>query len=151
MISTDLTAVAREVRIHARPDTIFPFFTDPERMTGWMGTEAQLDARPGGGLYVLVAGRNPARGEFVEVDPPNRVVFTWGWDSPDWSVAPGGSTVEVTLTAEGEGTRVVLVHRDLPSDDAASGHDAGWDHYLARLAVAGGGGDAGPDIGPAAS
>ena len=30
MISTDMTAITREVRIHARPDTIFPFFTDPE-------------------------------------------------------------------------------------------------------------------------
>jgi len=140
--------VTREITVDAPPETVFSFFTDPERMTSWMGTEAELDPRPGGALAVLVAGRNPARGEFVEVDPPHRVVFTWGWESPDWSIAPGGSTVEVTLTAEEGGTRVVLVHRDLPSEDSASGHDAGWDHYLARLAVAGAGGDAGPDTGP---
>lgn len=141
------TAVTREITVAAPPETVFPYFTDADRMTRWMGTEAELDARPGGVVYVNVHGSHVARGEYVEIDAPNRVVFTWGWDTPEAVVQPGTSTVEVTLTPEGEGTKVVLVHRDLP-EGAAEPHGHGWDHYLARLVVAGAGGDAGPDEGP---
>ena len=55
-----------------------------------------------------------ARGEFVELDPPHRLVFTWGWqDNP--VVPPGSTTVEVTLQAIDDGTLVRLVHRGLPT------------------------------------
>jgi uncharacterized protein YndB with AHSA1/START domain len=75
-------------------------------------------------------------------------VFTWGWDNPESVVRPGTSTVEITLTPEGDRTKVVLVHRDLPEGQAGP-HSHGWDHYLARLEIAGAGGEAGPDQGPA--
>ena len=140
-------AVTREITVAAPPETVFPYFTDADRMTRWMGTEAELDARPGGIFRVIVAGAHVGRGEFVEVDPPTRVVFTWGWENPESVVRPGTSTVEVTLTEEGEGTRVVLVHRDLPEDQTEP-HGHGWAHYLGRLEIAGAGGDAGPDRGP---
>ena len=139
--------VTSEIVIGAPPDTVFPYFTDPERMVRWMGTEADMDARPGGAFRILVAGRYAAGGEFVEVDPPNRVVFTWGWEGEGNAVPPGSSTVEVTLTPQDEGTRVVLVHRDLPEDSRAP-HAHGWEHYVQRLAIAASGGDAGPDHGP---
>jgi len=139
--------VTSEVVVGAPPDTVFPFFTDPERMVRWMGTEADIDPRPGGAYRILVAGQYAARGEFVEVDPPNRVVFTWGWEGEGNPVPPGASTVEVTLTPQDEGTRVVLVHRDLPEDSLAP-HAHGWEHYVRRLAIAATGGDAGPDRGP---
>lgn len=143
--------VTREIAVAAPPETVFPYFTDPDRMVRWMGTEAELDARPGGAYRILVGGRFAAVGEYVEVEPPTRVVFTWGWDSQDgMGVAPGASTVEVTLTADGDGTRVVLVHRDLPPESVAP-HGHGWEHYFKRLAVVAAGGDAGPDRGPEGS
>jgi uncharacterized protein YndB with AHSA1/START domain len=144
MISTDMTLVTREVRIHARPDTIFPFFTDPELMVRWMGTSARLDPRPGGICWVDVDGVHVARGEFVEVSSPERVVFTWGWESGDIAVPPGSSTVEVTLVPDGDHTIVRLVHSRLPTD-SANGHAAGWDHYLPRLEIVAAGGDPGAD------
>jgi len=73
-------------------------------------------------------------GEFVEIDPPRRVVFTWGWEGND-AVPPGSSTVEVILTPDGEGTILRLVHRDLPEEQRAE-HDGGWKHFLPRLATA---------------
>jgi uncharacterized protein YndB with AHSA1/START domain len=149
MTAVQTAAVTREVTVAAPPESVFPYFTDPDRMIRWMGTEAELDARPGGIFHVLVRGEHPARGEYVEIDPPGRVVFTFGWDQPDWAVQPGTTTVEVTLTAEAEGTKVVLTHRDLP-EGAVAAHGHGWDHYLARLVTAGAGGDAGPDLGPPA-
>ena len=60
--------VEREVRIAARPETIFPFFTDPAKMVRWKGVHATLDPRPGGIYRVDVTGRNVAKGEYVEVN-----------------------------------------------------------------------------------
>jgi len=68
-----------EVRIQARPETVFEFFVDPEKMKRWKGTEAELDPRPGGTYRVSgIAGGATVVGEFVEIDPPRRLVFTWG-------------------------------------------------------------------------
>jgi uncharacterized protein YndB with AHSA1/START domain len=144
MTPTDTTAVIHEVHIAAEPETVFPFFIDPDKMIQWKGREAELDPRPGGVYRVDVTGEHVARGEYVELDPPHRVVFTWGWEGADAVVPPGSSTVEITLTAQDGGTLVRLEHRDLPEGERAP-HGHGWDHYLERLAVAAAGGDAGPD------
>ena len=138
-------AVALEIQIDAGPDTVFDFFTDPDRMIQWMGRSAELDPRPGGSFRVDINGRNVARGDYIELDRPRRVAFTWGWESQDSPVRPGASIVEVTLEPEGDGTRVRLVHRDLPNEESRAAHRHGWDHYLPRLATAAGGGDAGSD------
>lgn len=81
------------------------------------------------------------RGKFVEVSPPSRVVFTWGFENPDVGVPPGSSTVEVTLEPDGADTYLRLVHRDLPGSESAV-HAGGWEQMLARLAIAATGGDA---------
>ncbi|HMG25533.1 MAG TPA: SRPBCC family protein [Acidimicrobiia bacterium] len=136
--------VEREVRIDAPPDVIFKFFVDPEHMVRWMGVDADLEPRPGGIFRVNVTGQDVARGEYVEVSPNERVVFTWGWEGEGNPVRPGSSTVEVTLVPDGSATVVRLRHQGLPGgpDDP---HAEGWDHYLDRLAVTVGDGDPGPD------
>jgi hypothetical protein len=73
-----------------------------------------------------------ASGEFVEVDPPRRLVFTWGW-SHDPAVPPGATRVVVTLEPENGGTRVVLRHHGLPDDGQRAHHRKGWELYLGRL------------------
>ncbi|MGV1048435.1 MAG: SRPBCC family protein [Solirubrobacterales bacterium] len=138
-------AVEVEVRIAASPETVFDFFTEPDRMIQWMGRSAQLDPRPGGGFRCDIDGDAIASGEYVAVEPPARVVFTWGWEGEDSVTKPGTSTVEVLLAADGDGTHLRLIHSDLPSAESAAKHGRGWRHYLDRLAVAGSGGDAGPD------
>jgi uncharacterized protein YndB with AHSA1/START domain len=143
-VNEERLAVEREVRVEAPPEVVFKFFVDPEHMIRWKGVEATLDPRPGGVYRVNVTGRDVARGEYVEVLPNERVVFTWGWEGEGNAVPPGASTVEVTLVPDGGATIVRLRHFGLPGgvDDP---HGTGWEHYLARLAVAGAGGDAGPD------
>ena len=128
------TAVRREITIAARPETVWEFLVDPDKATRWMGTSASLDARPGGEYRVEVISGNTAVGEFVEVDPPRRVVFTWGWTSGS-PVLPGTTRVVVTLVAEGHGTRVVLRHHGLPADQLDH-HQEGWTLCLDRLAFA---------------
>jgi uncharacterized protein YndB with AHSA1/START domain len=142
-------AVEREVRIAARPETVFEFFTDQEKQLLWMGRRAELDARPGGIYLVEINDQATARGEFVEVDAPRRVVFTFGWDgqeagSGEHGVPPGSSRVEITLEPEGDGTLVRLRHLGLP-EQAREIHGQGWQLYLDRLATAASGGDPGPD------
>ena len=144
MATQDTDAVEQTVRIAARPETVFPFFTDPEKMTQWKGTWATLDPRPGGIYRVNVTGTAIARGEYVEVNPFTRVVFTWGWEGEGASVPPGSSTVEINLTPDGDGTIVRLRHYGLSAEDGAE-HLEGWTHYLGRLSVAAEGGDPGPD------
>lgn len=135
-----------EVTAHiaASPDIVFPYFTDPDRYVQWMGTEATLDATPGGTYRVYLRPGVEALGEFVEVDPPRRLVFTWGWvDHP--VVGPGSTRVEVLLEPDGDGTLVRLLHHDLPGPEAASEHREGWQLYLARLTTVTAGEDPGPD------
>jgi uncharacterized protein YndB with AHSA1/START domain len=138
-------AIEREVRIDASPETVFDFFTDPAKMVRWKGVTATLDPRPGGVYRVQMNEQAVALGEYVEVDPPNRVVFTWGWAGDDALTPPGSSTVEVTFTPDGDGTLVRLVHSGLPSPESAEAHGHGWDQYMPRLAIAAAGGDAGAD------
>ena len=142
-----MAELEREILIDATPETIFPFLTDPDKHVLWEGTEAELDPRPGGTYRVLVAGNYAAAGEFVEVIPNEKVVISFGWDMPDNPIKPGSTTVEYTLHAEGDKTRLRLRHSGLP-DEAVDMHVHGWEHYLSRLATAAAGGDAGPDTGP---
>jgi len=135
-----------EVTVHiaAPPETVFTFFTDPVRYAQWMGSHATLQPVPGGAYRVDMRDGVQAAGEFVEVDPPHRLVFTWGW-THDHAVAPGSTRVVVTLVEEDGGTRVVLHHYDLPDDGQREHHGKGWELYLARLVVRATGGDPGPD------
>jgi uncharacterized protein YndB with AHSA1/START domain len=142
-----MAELTREVMIGASPATIFPFLIDPKQHVRWMGTEAELDPRVGGTYSVLVGGRHPGVGEFVEVVPNERVVFTFGWDEPGHPIPAGSTQIEISLIPDGDKTLVRLVHSGLP-DDAVSDHTVGWDNYLQRLATAVGGGDPGPDIIP---
>ena len=142
-----MAQLVREIMIEATPETIWPFLTDPAKHVEWDGTVAEIDPRPGGVYRVLVAGQFQSAGEYLEVVPMTKVVFTFGWEQDGHPISPGSTTVEITLHPEGGKTRARLVHRGLP-DDAVEAHAGGWAHYLERLAVRAGGGDPGPDRGP---
>lgn len=139
------TAVEVETRIAASPETVFEFLTDPDRMVQWMGRSAELDARPGGAFRCDINGRDIASGEYVALEPARRAVFTWGWEAEDAVTEPGASTVEILLEPDGDGTHLKLIHRDLPSAEAAARHGQGWEHYAERLATVAAGGDPGAD------
>jgi len=140
-----MAELEREILIDASPETIFTLLTDPQAHLRWLGTEVELDPRPGGVYRVLVAGQHQSGGEFVEVIPNEKVVFTFGWDVEGNPIRPGSTTVEYTLHPEGDKTLVRLRHSGLP-DDAIGDHTQGWDRYLDRLSIAASGGDAGPDV-----
>jgi uncharacterized protein YndB with AHSA1/START domain len=119
-------------RIAAPPEAVFPFLVEPERMMRWIGTDARLTPTPGGEFWLNMNDTDIAVGTFTEIDPPNRVVFTWGWQGSD-DVPPGSSTVSIDLTVDGSDTIVELRHSDLPDGLRARHHD-GWGNFLALLA-----------------
>ncbi len=133
-----------QTRIGAPPEVVFAYFVDPDLYRRWKGTTAELDARPGGLYRVLMPSGDRVRGEYVEVEPPHRVVFTWGFEGSA-DLPPGSSTVEITLEADGDGTIVRLRHDRLPTDVSREQHAIGWRHYLKRLAVVATGAEPGPD------
>ncbi|MFZ0249059.1 MAG: SRPBCC family protein [Acidimicrobiales bacterium] len=123
--------VTASVRVAAPPHVVFPYFTDPALAVKWIADAASLDPRPGGTFSLDVRG-NPARGEFMEVDPPRRVVFSWGIEGRG-DFPPGSSTVEVVFQPDGDDTIVSLTHRDLPTEDHRSSHRRGWGEFLGLL------------------
>jgi uncharacterized protein YndB with AHSA1/START domain len=130
------------IEIEAPPEVVFEHLVEAERMVSWMGQHAQLRPVPGGEFAVDINGYL-IRGEFLEVDPPHRVVVSWGMAGTE-DLPPGSSQVEFTLAPSATGTTLTLVHSGLP-DTRATGHAAGWANYLTRLRSAASGIDPGPD------
>ena len=125
----DGIVVATE-RVHASPTVVFSYFTDPSLLMTWIAEQAEIEPRPGGRFYLEI-GTVSLQGTYLVVDPPHRVVFTWGV-AGDRTLPAGSSTVEVVLTPEGEETIVVLTHRGLRGSQLDK-HCTGWADQLARL------------------
>lgn len=133
--------VALEVYIDAEPAVVYEFFVDAEKLCRWLAVEAELDPRPGGRCSQIHegaargGGRCEMRGEYVVVDPPCRVSFTWGFVDSAVAVPVGSSIVDVQLTPTGSGTTVRLEHRHLHGPEIDE-HRQGWNVMLSRLARA---------------
>src|SRR5919107_2639621 len=93
--------IEHEVMIAAPPELVFAFLTIPELYARWMGREATLDPRPGGIYRCVVHDRATVVGEYVVVEPPNHIEFTWGFEGGT-DVPPGSSRVSITLTPVAE-------------------------------------------------
>lgn len=132
--------------VSAPPSVVYEYLTESSKWARWQGSQATIEARPGGTFLMRMPDGSSARGEFVELVPEKRVVFTWGWiDHP--GLPPGSSTVEIEIRPVEEGSMVTITHRGLPADEIQI-HIIGWDHYLPRLAAAAEGAKVPPDRGP---
>jgi uncharacterized protein YndB with AHSA1/START domain len=87
-ITPEQDAVVAEVFIAAPPERVFQAITDPTQTPKWWGqqgmyrvTEWQADLRPGGKWRSIGVGADGSsfhvEGEYLEVDPPRRLVHTW--------------------------------------------------------------------------
>lgn len=146
---TEALVVQREVQVGAPPSTVFALLTDPDKILRWIGTEAKVDARPGGMYLVNVGGTSMARGTFTEVIPVHRLAYSFGWEGND-KIPPGSTVIEIDLIEKDRGTLVRWTHTGLPDVGEVAEHARGWAHYLERLALIGSGGDPGPDVPPTA-
>jgi uncharacterized protein YndB with AHSA1/START domain len=130
----DLTgAIEITQRIEAPPEIVFAYLTDSQRFKRWMGVGAELDPRPGGRYRIDVDGEHIASGEYQVVEPPSRLVMSWGWEGHP-TVPPGSTIVEITLTPEQDATVLRLRHLGLPSEGERREHTDGWERYAGKLA-----------------
>lgn len=126
-----MAEIREEIHIEAPPETVFRYFTESDALVAWMGERADLDPRPGG-RFELTFLKMTVLGEYLELDPPRRVVFSWGHVGSA-ELPPRASRVEVDLEPQAGGTRVRLVHSGIASADEREKHGRGWQHYLPRL------------------
>jgi uncharacterized protein YndB with AHSA1/START domain len=134
---TDPTAIRVERMFRAPAQEVFAAWTSPEMLRRWYGPGedwdtplAQLDLRVGGRLRVAMRAPDGevvgGEGEYREIDPPRRLVFTWTWDRPE--AGEGAQLVEVDFTDNRDGTTtVVLTNRGLRDAESRESHRDGWD------------------------
>jgi uncharacterized protein YndB with AHSA1/START domain len=133
-VGPDSDEVVVEVVVQAPASLVFRMFTEAELLVRWIGIAATVEPERGGLFRFELLPGEFCSGRYVEVVPPRRVVFTWGWESGALPVSPGSTTVQVDLMEHDGATAVRLTHRGL---DAAMRpmHAEGWVRYLARLAA----------------
>ena len=122
----------RTVTIQAVPETVFRFFTDTARWAKWWGAGSTIDARPGGDVYMKHPGGVESRGQVIEIDPPRRLVFSYGFVGGK-PIPEGASRVTIQLEPRPEGTRLTLTH-ELADAIARDEHVQGWRFQLSLFA-----------------
>jgi len=131
-LAGDAKVVVRRV-VPAKRQLVWELWTDAERMPKWIldGGSATLDLRVGGkySLDMHYQGKSyPHNGEYLEITPPERLVFTWLSASTNWEP----SIVTVELKDLGGKTEIVLTHEGLPTQSAAD-HRGGWEEIIGWL------------------
>ena len=124
--------------------TLWRALTDPNAWMEWFGagyatpTKTEADVRPGGAWRIEMRGNDSGNeivlfGNYVDVDEPNSVSFTWAW-----AAAPerGDSLVTYKLSPADEAgkTSLLLTHERLPDTDIRDSHAMGWTGTMELLA-----------------
>jgi uncharacterized protein YndB with AHSA1/START domain len=135
-------ATSVEVRrtIRAPQQRVFDAWTKPDEVKRWHSPgpsvvrEADMDLRVGGAWSLLMHNAQGedhwVRGVYREVDPPRRIVYTWGWDTPGRAT---NTVVTVEFHDRGGSTEVVVRHDGLATADDRERHTMGWEAGLGKL------------------
>jgi glutathione S-transferase len=88
-----------------------------------------VDLRVGGRYRVEMHGEDSGdvmvlTGEYREIVPPEKLVFTWTWAQGD--MAGVETVVSITLKPKPGGTELALTHAGLPTPKATQMHEMGW-------------------------
>jgi uncharacterized protein YndB with AHSA1/START domain len=136
-----------ERRLKAKPGDVFAAWVEPEQIAQWFGPEGmtvpdhKIDARVGGSWLVTMRGPDgqdrTVSGVYREIEPPNRLAFTWAWHNDG---KRGHETeVVVELKPDGGGTLLQLTQRTFETTNDRDMHNMGWSssfNDLARLVEA---------------
>ena len=128
--------------INAPRDQVYAAWTDPAQLRQWFGPEKVqtrdliADARVGGkfrwDLTNSEGEKMTCLGEYRELQPGKKIVFTWQWDDDeDWKNHT--SVVTVELSDRDNGTELRLIHEQLPNEASRDGHTEGWNSALDKL------------------
>ena len=125
--------VEQEIEIKAPAEIVFELLTDAQGLLEWIAVEAQSEASVGGRIRWRHENGAVMSGRFVEISPPTRVVFTYGWEEGGPDVPPESTMVEIQLEERNGVTHLRLVHSLLPAATAGE-HRSGWGWFLKKLA-----------------
>jgi uncharacterized protein YndB with AHSA1/START domain len=128
--------------INAPPARVYAAWTDPAQLKQWWGPEGvrtrnfAADTQAGGkyrwNLINQEGEEMSVFGEYLELVPGKKIVFTWKWDDDDvWENR--NSIVTVELSDREGGTELLLKHEQLPSEESRDRHNDGWNSVLDRL------------------
>jgi len=115
-------------------ERVWRALTDPAALAAWFwpqrfATTTEVDLRVGGRYRIDGTAVGMAvSGEYVTVEPPNKLVFTWRWDGE-----PGETLVTIELTPVAAGTELALRHERFTDDATRDSHAQGWHDCLDRL------------------
>jgi len=127
--------------VPASREAVFSAWTDPDSVRRWFGApdtsipRADLDVRVGGDYRIEMEsplGTASVFGTYIEVERPERLVYTFCWEGLPAPIAETQVTVE--FHDRGAATEVVLTHERQPSRAAHEWHRWGWTHSLERFA-----------------
>ncbi len=103
---------------------------------GWTFTSEHMDFSRTGPWHADMTSEDGTRyklsGEVTKVTPPNMIGFTWAWHDPD-DVRGSESHVTFSVVETAKGSKLIVDHRELPSDEIAARHENGWRGPLGRL------------------
>jgi uncharacterized protein YndB with AHSA1/START domain len=120
----------RSIVIHAPRGTVFSYFTDTERWARWWGQGSTIEPRAGGAVHIVHPGGVQVAGEVLEIDPPSRIVFSYGYVSGS-PMPAGASIVTLQLEDDREGTRLTLSHAFAEEHEQVRNDMAqGWRYQL---------------------
>jgi uncharacterized protein YndB with AHSA1/START domain len=137
-----LTATKTETSVVIRrnfpfsQDKLWAAWTEPEAMKKWfhpgadlLTPEAEVDLRVTGD-YHLQIHKSHVHGEYQEIDPPHKLVFTWYWR--DFEHLTTLVTVEFVALGTAE-TEVILTHERFENTEERDNHEWGWYGCLDQL------------------
>lgn len=133
--------ISREIVIDAPPELVWAIVTEPRHVSRWFSDEAEIDLRPGGAMLLTWHGHGTYPGRVEVADPPHTFAFRWVRREDDEPGEGTSTLVEITLAAEGAGTRLSVVESGFhglawPDEDKARYADEnnqGWLHELNEL------------------
>jgi uncharacterized protein YndB with AHSA1/START domain len=141
-----VSSLRLERTLHAPRDRVFDAWVNPELLRRWWAAQpdwtspaAEVDLRPGGRYRLSMQDPGSGAvhsviGEYLEVERPSRLVYTWSWEGDPPEMEGSAETlVTVDFHDEGGSTRVVLTHDGFATDRARDLHAEGWTGCLGNL------------------
>ena len=137
---TDSNTLRIQRTYRAPAQAVFDAWTNEEVIrrwwhaeVGWETSEAEVDLRVGGAVRVVMRDAQShaeygGGGRYTEIDPPNRLAFTWIWDDNSTR-----TLIEIEFEEADGVTTVNFTHSDLWDEDAVRDHEGGWNRCFDHL------------------
>ena len=142
--NADITLLITRV-FDAPRENVFDAWLDPLQIAKWIGPRniraevTELNAKTGGSYRIHMRGEDGngpiVSGQYREIRRPERLVFTWSWETPHPHGVAGHETmVTLTFRAVGQKTEMTLRHELFESQAARDSHNQGWNGSFDKLA-----------------